>query len=145
MQFALTVPALEDKIVQKALARILNAIYETEFIGFSYGFRPGRKQHDALDALYVGFMKRKVNWVLDADIREFFTSIDHEWMIKFIEHRIADKRVVRLIQKWLLFRARHNNHCLISSRPGILPRRFKTKVWSIWSNAARTSASRTHL
>jgi RNA-directed DNA polymerase len=95
------VPALEDKIVQKAMAGVLNAIYEADFLGFSYGFRPGRSQHNALDALYVGFMKRKVNWVLDADIRDFFGSLNREWLIKFIEHRIADKRVVRLIQKWL--------------------------------------------
>ena len=82
-------------------ARYMNTIYETDFLGFSYGFRPKRNQHNALDALYVGFQTRKVNWVLDADIREFFNSIDHEWLIKFIEHRIADKRVMRLIQKWL--------------------------------------------
>lgn len=98
---ALGVPALEDKIVQKALSEVLNAIYETDFLGFSYGFRPGRHQHNALDALYVGFMKRKVNWVLDADIQDFFGTINREWLIKFIEHRIADKRVVRLIQKWM--------------------------------------------
>jgi len=97
----LGVTALEDKIVQKATVAVLNAIYEADFLGFSYGFRPGRSQHNALDALYVGFMKRKVNWVLDADIRDFFTAIDFDWMIKFIEHRIADKRVVRLIQKWM--------------------------------------------
>jgi group II intron reverse transcriptase/maturase len=97
----LGVTALEDKIVQKAVVAVLNAIYEADFLGFSYGFRPGRSQHNALDALYVGFMKRRVNWVLDADIRDFFSAIDHEWMIKFIEHRIGDKRVVRLIQKWL--------------------------------------------
>lgn len=97
----LGVPSLEDKIVQKTMVKVLNAIYETDFLGFSYGFRPGRKPHDALDALYVGFMKRKVNWVLDADIRDFFGAIDHGWMVRFIEHRISDKRVVRLIQKWL--------------------------------------------
>jgi RNA-directed DNA polymerase len=97
----LGIPALQDKIVQRALVDVLNAIYENDFLGFSYGFRPGRKAHDALDALYVAFMKRKVNWVLDADIRDFFGAIDHEWLVKFIEHRIADKRVVRLIQKWL--------------------------------------------
>jgi len=100
-QRPLGVPALEDKIIQKATSEVLNAIYETDFLGFSYGFRPGRSQHNALDALYVGFMKRKVNWVLDADIRDFFGSLNHEWLVKFIEHRIADKRVVRLIQKWL--------------------------------------------
>jgi len=79
----------------------LNAIYEADFVGFSYGFRPGRSQHNALDALYAALMTRKVNWVLDADIRDFFTSVRSEWLVKFIEHRIADKRVVRLVQKWL--------------------------------------------
>jgi RNA-directed DNA polymerase len=100
-QRPLGIPALEDKIVQKAMVEVLNSIYETDFLGFSYGFRPGRSAHNALDALYVGFMKRKVNWVLDADIRDFFNAIDHGWLIRFIEHRIADKRIVRLIQKWL--------------------------------------------
>jgi len=95
------VTTLEDKIVQRATVEVLNAIYEADFVGFSYGFRPKRSQHNALDALYVGILTRKVNWVLDADIRDFFTSISHEWLIRFIEHRIADKRVVRLLQKWL--------------------------------------------
>lgn len=98
---ALGVTALEDKIVQKATVTVLNAIYEADFVGFSYGFRPGRNQHNALDALYAAIMTRKVNWVLDADIRDFFTSVRSEWLVKFIEHRIADKRVVRLVQKWL--------------------------------------------
>jgi retron-type reverse transcriptase len=80
---------------------VLNAIYEVDFRGFSYGFRPGRSPHQALDALAVGIERRKVNWVLDADIREFFTSLDHRWLMKFLEHRIADKRVLRLIGKWL--------------------------------------------
>jgi len=97
----LGVPALEDKVVQRATAEVLNAIYETDFLGFSYGFRPGRSQHNALDALYTGLLTRKVNWVLDADIRGFFDTIDHEWLVKFVEHRIADRRVVRLIRKWL--------------------------------------------
>jgi group II intron reverse transcriptase/maturase len=100
-QRPLGVTALEDKIVQRATVEVMNAIYETDFLGFSYGFRPGRSQHNALDALYVGLLTRKVNWVLDIDIRGFFDAIDHEWMVKFIEHRIADRRVVRLIQKWL--------------------------------------------
>jgi RNA-directed DNA polymerase len=95
------VPVLEDKIVQRATVEVLNAIYETDFLGFSYGFRPGRSQHSALDALYTGLLTRKVNWVLDLDIRGFFDTIDHGWLVKFIEHRIADRRVVRLIQKWL--------------------------------------------
>lgn len=97
----LGIPVLEDKIVQKATANVLNAIYEVDFKGFSYGFRPGRNQHNALDALHEGIMRRKVNWVLDADIRGFFDAIDHEWLIKFVEHRIQDKRVIRHIQKWL--------------------------------------------
>jgi RNA-directed DNA polymerase len=97
----LGVPALEDKIVQRATVEVLNAIYETDFLGFSYGFRPGRSQHRALDALYTGLLTKKVNWVLDLDIRGFFDALDHGWLIKFVEHRIADRRVVRLIQKWL--------------------------------------------
>jgi RNA-directed DNA polymerase len=100
-QRPLGVTALEDKIVQGAVRGVLNAIYEVDFLGFSYGFRPGRRQHDALDALAVGIQRKKVNWVLDADIRDFFTSLDHGWLGKFLEHRIADKRVLRLIQRWL--------------------------------------------
>lgn len=97
----LGVPTLEDKIVQRATADVLNAIYEVDFAGFSYGFRPGRNQHQALDALSVGIWGRKINWVLDADIRSFFDTLKHEWIVKFIEHRVGDRRVVRLIQKWL--------------------------------------------
>ena len=100
-QRPLGVTALEDKIVQRATVEVMNSIYETDFLGFSYGFRPGRSQHNALDALYTGLLTRKVNWVLDIDIRGFFDAIDHEWLVKFVEHRIADRRVVRLIQKWL--------------------------------------------
>jgi group II intron reverse transcriptase/maturase len=100
-QRPLGVPALEDKIVQRAVVEVLNAIYEEDFIGFSYGFRPGRSPHHALDALSVGIWRKKVSWVLDADIRSFFDTLDHGWLVKFIEHRIADRRVVRLIQKWL--------------------------------------------
>jgi RNA-directed DNA polymerase len=100
-QRPLGVTALEDKLLQRATVEVLNAVYETDFLGFSYGFRPGRSPHHALDALYAGLLTRKVNWVLDLDIRGFFDSIDHGWLVKFIEHRIADRRVVRLIQKWL--------------------------------------------
>jgi RNA-directed DNA polymerase len=100
-QRPLGVPALEDKLVQRAVVEILNAIYEPDFLGFSYGFRPGRSQHDALDALSVGIHKRRVNWVLDADLRSFFDTLEHGWLVKFIEHRIADRRIVRLVQKWL--------------------------------------------
>jgi RNA-directed DNA polymerase len=100
-QRPLGIAALEDKLLQRAVVEVLNAIYEADFVGFSYGFRPGRRPHDALDALAVGIEKRKVNWILDADIRGFYDSIDHEWMLKFLEHRIADRRVLRLIRKWL--------------------------------------------
>ena len=100
-QRPLGVTTLEDKIVQRATVEVMNAIYETDFLGFSYGFRPGRNQHRALDALHVALQTREVNWVLDVDIRGFFDTIDHEWLVKFVEHRIADRRVVRLIQKWL--------------------------------------------
>ena len=100
-QRRLGIAALEDKIVQRAVVQVLNAIYEEDFLGFSYGFRPGRSQHDALDALTTGIGRKKVNYVLDADIRGFFDAIDLGWMVKFIEHRIADRRVVRLIRKWL--------------------------------------------
>lgn len=95
------VPVLEDKIVQRAVVDVLNAVYESDFLGFSYGFRPKRHQHQALDALWMGIFMKKVGWVLDADIRAFFDTLNHEWLVKFIEHRIADRRIVRLIQKWL--------------------------------------------
>ncbi|MHB2022559.1 MAG: group II intron reverse transcriptase/maturase [Mycobacteriales bacterium] len=97
----LGIASLEDKILQRAVVEVLNAIYEVDFLGFSYGFRPGRSPHQALDALAVGMEKKKVSWILDADIRGFYDAIDHGWMSKFVEHRIADKRVLRLIQKWL--------------------------------------------
>ena len=100
-QRPLGVTALEDKIAQRATVEVLNAIYETDFRGFSYGFRPGCSPHHALDALYTGLLTRKVNWVLDLDIRGFFDGISHEWLVRFVEHRIADRRVVRLIQKWM--------------------------------------------
>ena len=100
-QRPLGVAALEDKIVQRAVVEVLNAIYEEDFLGFSYGFRAGRGQHDALDALVTGIKRKKVSYVLDADVRGFFDTISHGWLVKFIEHRIADKRVLRLIQKWL--------------------------------------------
>ena len=100
-QRPLGIAALEDKVVQHAVGTVLNPIWEEDFLGFSYGFRPGRSQHDALDALNVGIARKKVNWVLDLDIRAFFDRIDHSWMIKFVEHRIGDRRIVRLIQKWL--------------------------------------------
>jgi group II intron reverse transcriptase/maturase len=100
-QRPLGIAAVEDKIVQHAVGTVLNQIYEEDFLGLSYGFRPGRSQHDALDALWVGITRKKVSWVLDADIRDFFGSISHEWMVKFLQHRIADRRILRLIKKWL--------------------------------------------
>src|SRR6202011_3168192 len=100
-QRPLAVAALEDKIVQRATAAVLNAIYEEDFLGFSYGFRPGRGTHDALDALCVGIASRKVNWILDADIRSFFDTVSQDWLIRFVEHRIGDLRIIRMIRKWL--------------------------------------------
>jgi RNA-directed DNA polymerase len=100
-QRPLAVAALEDKIVQRATAAVLNAIYEEDFLGFSYGFRPGRGTHDALDALVVGISSRKVNWILDADIRSFFDTISQEWLVRFLGLRIGDRRIIHLIQKWL--------------------------------------------
>lgn len=95
------ITTLEDKVVQRAMVEVLNAVYETEFKGFSYGFRPGRSQHNALDAVAAAIEQRRVNWVLDADIRGFFDMLDHEWLVRFVEHRIGDRRVVRHIKKWL--------------------------------------------
>jgi group II intron reverse transcriptase/maturase len=100
-QRPLAIAALEDKIVQRATAAVLNAIYEEDFLGFSYGFRPKRSQHDALDALVVGITSRKVNYILDADIQGFFDAVSQSWLVCFLEHRIADPRIIRLIQKWL--------------------------------------------
>jgi len=100
-QRPLAIAALEDKIVQRATVAVLNAIYEEDFLGFSYGFRPGCGTHDALDALVVGIESTKVNWILDADIQSFFDEISQEWLVRFLEHRIGDRRIIRLIQKWL--------------------------------------------
>ena len=100
-QRPLGIAALEDKIVQRAMVEVLNAIYEQDFLGFSYGFRPGRGQHDALDALAVGISQRRVNWILDADIAAFFDTVSHDWMLRFLEHRIGDRRLLRLVSKWL--------------------------------------------
>ncbi len=100
-QRPLGIAALEDKIVQQAVVAILNQIYEVDFRGFSYGFRPGRSPHQALDALNVGIQRKRVNWILDADIRGFFDNMSHEWILKFVQHRVADTRVLRLIGKWL--------------------------------------------
>jgi RNA-directed DNA polymerase len=100
-QRPLGIATLEDKIVQRAVVGVLNAVYEADFLGFSYGFRPGRSPHRALDALATGIMRKKVNWVLDADIRDFFGQLDRDWLRRFLRHRIADSRVLRLIDKWL--------------------------------------------
>ena len=100
-QRPLAVAALEDKIVQRATAAVLSAIYEEDFLGFSYGFRPQRSQHDAMDALVVGITSKKVNHILDADLSRFFDSVSQSWLVRFLEHRIGDRRIVRLIQKWL--------------------------------------------
>jgi RNA-directed DNA polymerase len=100
-QRPLGIAALEDKIVQRALVEVLNAIYEEDFLGFSYGFRPGRGQHDALDALSVAICQTTVNWILDADIRGFFDSVSQEWLVRFLEHRVGDERIIRLVRKWL--------------------------------------------
>jgi len=100
-QRPLGIAALEDKVVQRAVVTVLNAIYEEDFLGFSYGFRPGRGQHDALDALCVAIKGKRVNWVLDADIKGFFDAVDHEWLLRFLKHRIGDERIVRLVSKWL--------------------------------------------
>ena len=116
-QRPLSIAALEDKIVQGATVMVLNAIYEGDFVGFSYGFRPGRGPHDALDALSTAIKIRKVNWILDADIQNFFGSVSREWLIRFLEHRIGDKRIIRLIQKWL--------------RAGILEDGLHLHLWSI--------------
>ena len=99
--YAASVATLEDKVVQRAVAGVLNAVYEADFRGFSYEFRPGRGPHQALDALAAGIMSKKVNWVLDADIRDFFGQLDRAWLERFLRHRIADERVLRLVGRWL--------------------------------------------
>jgi group II intron reverse transcriptase/maturase len=97
----LAIAAVEDKVVQGAVEMVLNAIYEEDFLGFSYGFRAGRGQHDALDALSVGITSTKVNWILDADISSFFDMVSQDWLVRFMEHRVGDRRIIRLIQKWM--------------------------------------------
>jgi len=112
----LAVAALEDKIVQSAVATVLNAVYEEDFLGFSYGFRPGRGPHDALDALATAIECRKVSFIVDADIRAFFDTVDQDWLIRFVEHRIGDRRIIRLIQKWLKAGVLENGSLTVSSR-----------------------------
>lgn len=106
----LSILCLEDKIVQQAVVYVLEAIYEENFMGFSYGFRPGRGQHDALDALSAGIYRKKVNWVLDADIQKFFDAMNHDWLMRFLQHRIGDKRLLRLIAKWLKIGVMKGSH-----------------------------------
>ena len=112
----LSILCLEDKIVQQAVVFVLEMIYEADFLGFSYGFRPGRGQHDALDALHAGIYRKRVNWVLDADIQGFFDAMSHKWMMRFLRHRIADKRILRLIAKWLKVGITDGNQAVRSSR-----------------------------
>lgn len=143
----LGVTALEDKLVQRATVEVLNAIYETDFLGFSYGFRPGRSQHNCLDALYAGLLTRKVNWVLDLDIRGFFDAIDHGWLVKFIEHRIGDRRIVRLIQKWLNAGVLEDGKCLAvregtpqgGSASPLLANVYLHYVFDLWAQQWRRS------
>jgi RNA-directed DNA polymerase len=115
-QRPLAVAALEDKIVQRAVVALLNAIYEEDFLGISYGFRPRRGTHDALDALCVGIHSRKVSWILDADIQSFFDTVNQEWLIRFVEHRIGDRRIIRLIRKWLKAGVMENGVVTVSER-----------------------------
>jgi len=141
----LGVPALEDKIVQRATVEVLNAIYEQDFVGFSYGFRPGRGQHGALDAVAVALDSKKVNWVLDADIRGFFDNLAQRWMMKFLEHRIADQRVLRLIQKWLRAGVMEDGKLTVSevgtvqggSISPLLANIYLHYVFDLWLNSRR--------
>ena len=146
----LGIASLQDKIVQRAVVEILNAIYEADFLGFSYGFRPGRGQHDALDALAVGLCYRKVSWVLDADIRGFFDAIDHGWLLRFVKHRIADNRIIRLIQKWLRAGVLHEGKTTVQevgSPQGatvspLLANIFLHYVFDLWANQWRNRHAR---
>ena len=149
-QRPLGIAALEDKIVQQAVKTVLEQVYEEDFLGFSYGFRPGRSCHNALDALWVGIAHRKVNWVLDADIRGFFDNIDHEWMLKFVEHRIADRRILRLIRKWLKAGISEDgqwSRTTVGTPQGsvispILANVFLHYVFDLWANQWRKRSAR---
>jgi RNA-directed DNA polymerase len=149
-QRPLGVTALEDKIVQRAVVEVLNAIYETDFLGFSYGYRPGKSQHNCLDALYVGLLTKKINHVLDCDIRGFFDTISHEWLVKFLEHRIADKRIMRLIKKWLnagvledgLLKYTKEGTPQGGSASPFLANVYLHYVFDLWSQAWRKSKAR---
>jgi group II intron reverse transcriptase/maturase len=144
-QRPLSILCLEDKIVQQAVVFVLEAIYEADFMGFSYGFRPGRGQHDALDALHAGIYRRQVNWVLDADIQGFFDAMSHDWILRFLRHRIADKRILRLIAKWLKVGITEDGQVTRSSRgtpqgaviSPILANIYLHYVFDLWSDAWR--------
>jgi RNA-directed DNA polymerase len=148
-QRPLGVPALEDKLVQRAVVEVLNAIYEEDFLGFSYGFRPGRSPHQALDALCAGIMTRRVNWVLDADIKSFFDTLDHSWLMRFVEHRVADRRVCRLIQKWLRAGVLEDGKRTVSGKGTVqggsisplLANLYLHHVFDLWVRRWRKSAS----
>jgi group II intron reverse transcriptase/maturase len=141
----LSILCLEDKIVQQAVVYVLEAIYEPEFLGFSYGFRPGRSQHDALDALSAGIYRKRVNWVLDTDIQGFFDAMDHDWILRFLRHRIADKRLLRLITKWLKVGTIHEGRHELSRRgtpqgaviSPILANVYLHYVFDLWANLWR--------
>jgi RNA-directed DNA polymerase len=146
----LGVLVLEDKIVQRATAEVLSSLYEQDFVKFSYGFRPGRSPHQALDALSVEIMRRKVNWVLDADICGFFDTLNHEWLVKFVEHRVADQRIVWLIQKWLnagvLEEGKHMDTEMGTIQGGsispLLANIYLHYVFDLWVNQWRKSKAR---
>jgi len=149
-QRPLGVTALEDKIVQRAAVEVLNAIYEEDFADFSYGFRPGRSQHNALDQLYLGIHGKKVNWVLDLDIRSFFDTLSQKWLVKFVEHRIGDRRVVRLIQKWLSAGVLEEGKLTVSeegtpqggSASPLLANTYLHYVFDLWTEAWRQKIAR---
>jgi RNA-directed DNA polymerase len=144
-QRPLAVAALEDKIVQRATVTVLNAIYEEDFLGFSYGFRPGRSQHDALDALVAGITSTKVNWILDADIQSFFDMVSQEWLIRFVEHRVGDPRIIRLIRKWLRAGVLEDEVVTVSERgtgqgsvaSPLLANIYLHYVFDLWANRWR--------
>ena len=146
----LGVAALEDKVVQYAVGKVLNQIWEQDFLGFSYGFRPGRSQQNALDALWVGIVRQRVNCILDLDIRSFFDKIQHDWLVQFVEHRIGDKRVVRLIQKWLKAGVVEDGQWFPSEEGSpqgsvispILANLYLHYVWDLWAEAWRKKAAR---
>ena len=152
-QRPLGIAALEDKIVQRALVAVLNAIYEHDFLGFSYGFRPGRGQHDALDALAAGIKRTKVNWIVDADVRKFFDSVNHDWLIRFLEHRIGDPRVINIIRKWLKAGVMEDGalHPTEDGTPQgsvaspLLANVFLHYVYDLWVHHWRTHHARGHL